>query len=92
MGPPPPTRVPEVPVKWTRPARSPADLQVGPEALSTTSTTLDDLIQIPGDLLGLWRKLLPRSRCGAANRFEDREILSLVCNRKETFLICNRPR
>jgi hypothetical protein len=38
----PPTRVPEVPVKWTRPARSPTDLQVGPETLSTTSTTLVD--------------------------------------------------
>jgi hypothetical protein len=69
---------PDVPVKWTQPARSPADLQVGPETLSTTPTTLDDLSQIPGDLLGLWRKLLPRSRCGAANRSEDREILSVI--------------
>jgi hypothetical protein len=41
----PPTRVLEVPVKWTRPARSPADLQVGPETLSTTLTTLEDLIR-----------------------------------------------
>jgi hypothetical protein len=39
----PPTRVPEVPVKWTQPARSPADLQVGPETLYTTSATLEDL-------------------------------------------------
>jgi hypothetical protein len=39
----PPTRVPEVPVKWTRPARSPADLQVGPETLSTILVTLEDL-------------------------------------------------
>jgi hypothetical protein len=39
----PPTRVPEVPVKWTRPARSPADLQVGSETLSTIPTTLEDL-------------------------------------------------
>jgi hypothetical protein len=39
----PPTRVPEVPVKWTQPARSPADLQVGPETLSTTPATLEDL-------------------------------------------------
>jgi hypothetical protein len=31
----PPTRVPEVPVKWTRPVRSPANLQ-GPKTLSTT--------------------------------------------------------
>jgi hypothetical protein len=39
----PPTGVPEVPVKWTRPARSPADLQVGPETLSTIPATLEDL-------------------------------------------------
>jgi hypothetical protein len=46
----PSTRIPEVPVKWTRPNRSPADLQVGPETLSTTS---DDLIQIVEDLPSL---------------------------------------
>jgi hypothetical protein len=40
----PTTRVSEVPVKWTRPARSPADLQVGTETLSTTPVILDDLI------------------------------------------------
>jgi hypothetical protein len=39
----PPTRVPEVLVKWTQPARSPANLQVGPEILSTTPVTLEDL-------------------------------------------------
>jgi hypothetical protein len=39
----PPTRVPKVPVKWTRPTRSPADLQVGPETLSTIPATLEDL-------------------------------------------------
>jgi hypothetical protein len=39
----PPTRVPEVPVKWTRPARSHANLQVGPETLSTIQETLEDL-------------------------------------------------
>jgi hypothetical protein len=38
----PPTRVPEVPVKWTQPTRSPADLQVGPETLSTIPATLGD--------------------------------------------------
>jgi hypothetical protein len=38
----PPTRVPEVRVKWTRPARSPANLQVGPKTLSTTPTTLEE--------------------------------------------------
>jgi hypothetical protein len=74
----PPTRVSEIPVKWTRPARSPADLQVGPEILSTTPATLDDLIQIPEDLSGLWRKLLPRSRCDTTNRAEDHGILSVI--------------
>jgi hypothetical protein len=39
----PPTRIPEVPVKWTQPARSPADLQVGPETLSTIPVTLEYL-------------------------------------------------
>jgi hypothetical protein len=36
-------RVLEVPVKWARPARSPTDLQVGLETLSTDPTTLEDL-------------------------------------------------
>jgi hypothetical protein len=39
----PPTRVPEVLVKWSQPARSPADLQVGPETLSTIPATQEDL-------------------------------------------------
>jgi hypothetical protein len=39
----PPARVLEVPVKWTRSVRSPTDLQVGPENLSTTPVTLEDL-------------------------------------------------
>jgi hypothetical protein len=39
----PPTRVLEVHVKWTRPARSPTDLQVGPKTLSTIPTTMKDL-------------------------------------------------
>jgi hypothetical protein len=38
-----PARVPEVPNKWTRPARIPADLQVGLENLSTIPVTLEDL-------------------------------------------------
>jgi hypothetical protein len=38
----PPTRVSEVQVKWTQPARSPTDLQVGPETLSTILVTLED--------------------------------------------------
>jgi hypothetical protein len=37
------TRVLEVPVKWTRPVRSPIDLQVDPKTLSTTPATLEDL-------------------------------------------------
>jgi hypothetical protein len=36
-------RVLEVPVKWTRPARIPVDLQVGLETLSAAPTTLEDL-------------------------------------------------
>jgi hypothetical protein len=39
----PPTRVLEVLIKWTRPSRSPADLQVGPKTLSTISATMEDL-------------------------------------------------
>jgi hypothetical protein len=38
----PPTRVLEVPAKWTWPFRSSVDLQVGPETLSTTPATLED--------------------------------------------------
>jgi hypothetical protein len=50
----PPTRVLEVPAKWTRHAISPADLQVGPKTLSTTLVTVEDwedLIQIHLELL-----------------------------------------
>jgi hypothetical protein len=36
-------RIPEVLVKWTQPARSPADLQMGPETLSTIPATSKDL-------------------------------------------------
>jgi hypothetical protein len=52
----PPTRVLEVHVKWTRPTRSPADLQVGLETLSTTPATLEDTIEPypdPGGSVGL---------------------------------------
>jgi hypothetical protein len=38
----PPTRVPELPVKWTWPVRSPTNLQLGLETLSTTPATLED--------------------------------------------------
>jgi hypothetical protein len=33
----------EVPVKWTQPAKCPADLQVGPKTLSTIPVNLEDL-------------------------------------------------
>jgi hypothetical protein len=38
----PPTRVLEAPVKWTRPARTLTDLQVGLKTLSTVPVTLED--------------------------------------------------
>jgi hypothetical protein len=38
----PPTRVLDVPVKWTRPARSPVDPQVGPTTFSTVLATSED--------------------------------------------------
>jgi hypothetical protein len=46
----PPSRVPDVSAKWTRSAKNPADLQVGPRTLSTYPTTTGDLILIPKDL------------------------------------------
>jgi hypothetical protein len=52
----PPTRVPEVPIKWTRLVRSPTNLQAGLKTLSTTPVTLEDsrrLIQILEDPLSL---------------------------------------
>jgi hypothetical protein len=33
---------PEVPVKWTWPARNPTDLQLVPETLSATPVTMED--------------------------------------------------
>jgi hypothetical protein len=36
------TRVLEALIKWTRPVRSPTNLQVGSETLSTTPVTLED--------------------------------------------------
>jgi hypothetical protein len=64
----PPTRVPKVPVKWARPARSSADLQVGLETLSTTPVTLEDLGRPhpdPGRPAGLVVQVSPLDR-GAA--------------------------
>jgi hypothetical protein len=76
--------LPEVPLtrKW---ARRPYPQSRRPQKSS------DDLIQIAEDLPGLWRKLLPRSRCDAAKRPEDRGILSVIT---EGGLpkICNQPR
>jgi hypothetical protein len=64
----PPTRVPEVPIKWTQPARSPADLQVGPDTLFTTPVTLEDLGRPHPDSerpVGLVEQVSPLD-CGAA--------------------------
>jgi hypothetical protein len=64
----PPTRVLEVPVKWTQPVRSPADLQVGPETLSTIPATLEDLRRPHSDFgrpVGLVEQASPLD-CGAA--------------------------
>jgi hypothetical protein len=61
----PPTRVLEVPVKWTRHVRSPTDLQVDPETLSTTPATLEDLERTypnPGRPVGLVAQVSPLGR------------------------------
>jgi hypothetical protein len=47
---------------WTRPVRSPTDLQVDPETLSTTPTTLEDLRRPypdPGRPVGLVAQVSP---------------------------------
>jgi hypothetical protein len=76
------TRVPKVSIKWTRPARSPADLQVGPETLSTIPTTLEDLERPYPDSrrpVGLVVQASPLViMVAAASRFEDRGILSVI--------------
>jgi hypothetical protein len=67
----PPTRVLEVPVKWTQPARSPADLQVRPETLSTIPTTLEELGRPhldSGRSTGLVAQASPYLRRDAASR------------------------
>jgi hypothetical protein len=71
----PPVRVPEVPVKCTRPAISPADQQVGPETLSTTPAILEDSRRPYPDPS---TKLFPRSRRGAASRSVDRGIHTVI--------------
>jgi hypothetical protein len=55
----PPTRVLEDPVKWTRPVRSPTDLQVGPKTLSATRRPW----KTPGDLIHRSRRTY--GACGA---------------------------
>ena len=86
----PPTSDPEVPDQWTRPARSPVDLQVGPATLTKTPTTPDDLIRIASDLPeGLPYKERPDTRSGAANQVRvSRETL---CSPTRTLPYCNRP-
>jgi hypothetical protein len=64
----PPTRVPEVSVKWTWPARSPVDMKVDPETLSTTQPTLEDSRRPypdPGGSAGLVAQDSPPG-CGSA--------------------------
>jgi hypothetical protein len=76
----PPTRVLEVPVKWTRHVRSPADLQVGPETLSTILVTLEDLGRPHPDSgrpVGFVAQASPLDR-GATLVVVDREILSII--------------
>jgi hypothetical protein len=75
----PPTRVPEVPVKWTQPAKSPANLQVGPETLSTILATSEDLGRPHPDFgrpAGLVAQASPLDR--GASRSEDRWILFVI--------------
>jgi hypothetical protein len=78
----PPTRVPEVPVKWTRPARSPADLQVGPVTLSIILVTLGRPWTALSRSWETYRACGARFSLnhggGAANRSEDRGILSAI--------------
>jgi hypothetical protein len=61
----PPTRVPKVPVKWTRPVRSPTNLQVGLKTLSTTPVTLEDSRRPYPDLGG-------SAGLGAQGELQDR--------------------
>jgi hypothetical protein len=67
----PPTRVPEVPVKWTQPTKAPPTCKWArrpyPQSRRPWKTS-DDLIRTPEDLLSLWRKLLPRLWRDAASR------------------------
>jgi hypothetical protein len=85
----PPTRVTEVHVKWTRPVRSPADLQVVPETLSTIPATSGDL-RLQKTCLACGTSFSPRLRRGTTSR--PRIAASSLQSRKETFLICNKPR
>jgi hypothetical protein len=78
----PPTRVLEVPVKWTRPVRSPTDLQVDIETISTTLAILEDLRRPylnPERPAGLVAQVSPlRSRHGNASRSADRGIHPVI--------------
>jgi hypothetical protein len=70
----PPTRAPDVPVMWTRPVRSPTDLQVDPETLFATPTTLEDSRRPYIDPRGP----SPRSRLDTASMSADRVILPVI--------------
>jgi hypothetical protein len=90
----PPTRVLEVPVKWTRPARSPIDLQMDPEALFTIPTTLEDLGQPhlnSGRPAGLVPQASPLDHGSTPLVGLWIEGSSLE-SWKEIFLICNQTR
>jgi hypothetical protein len=86
----PPIRVPKVPAKWTRPAKSPTDLQVGPITLSTDPTTLEDSEQPYPDSHAWSARHATRLRPGATCRSVDHGILLVI--RADSLPFCNRPR
>jgi hypothetical protein len=90
----PPTRVLEVLVKWTQPTRSPTDLQVSLDTLSTIPVTLEDLRRPYPDSrrhVGLMEQASPLDR-GVAPPIGPRIAGSSLYSWNETFLTCNRPR
>jgi hypothetical protein len=75
------TRVLEVSVKWIRRVISPADLQVGPETLSTTLTTLEDSRRPypnPGGSAECVEQESPQVVARAASRSADRGIHPVI--------------
>jgi hypothetical protein len=69
------TRVLEVLVKWTQLVRSPTNLQVDPEALSTTQATLS---RSRKTCRACGACFSPKSRFGAASRSADRRIRPVI--------------